>query len=101
MRVLIRKLASRKFLAAVAGFVAGLAMVFGLDEGIMTTVTGAVTALASAVTYIVTEGGVDAAAAGSTAAGSAASGSTALDAAVSGAASPGAVSSDGDDREAQ
>ncbi len=62
MKALLKKLTSRKFLAAAAGFVAGLAMVFNLDEGIVTTVTGAVTAVGSVMIYIVTEGEIDAAA---------------------------------------
>lgn len=56
---LLRKLSSRKLWAAVAGVVTGLAMVFGLDEGIITSVSGAVVALTSVVTYIVTEGRID------------------------------------------
>lgn len=56
-----RKLSSRKLWAAVAGIVTGLAMVFGLDEGVITSVAGAVVSLASVITYIVTEGKVDAA----------------------------------------
>lgn len=35
-------------------------MVFGLDEGVIATVAGAVVSVASVVTYIVTEGRVDA-----------------------------------------
>ena len=62
MRTFWQKINSRKFWACVAGVVAGLAMVFGLDETIITTVAGAVTAIASLVTYIVTEGKIDAAA---------------------------------------
>lgn len=62
MKNFLRKLTSRKFLAAAAGVVTGLAMVFGLDEGIVSTVAGAVTALSSVLGYIVTEGKVDAAA---------------------------------------
>lgn len=58
-----RKLSSRKLWAAVAGIVAGLAMVFGLDESYITDVAGAVVSVASLVTYIITEGKVDAAAA--------------------------------------
>jgi len=57
-----KKLSSRKLWAAVAGVVTGLAMVFGLDENIISTVAGAVTALASVVVYILTEGKIDAAA---------------------------------------
>lgn len=55
------KLSSRKLWAAVAGIVTGLAMVFGLDEGVITSVAGAVVSLASVITYIVTEGKIDAA----------------------------------------
>lgn len=57
-----KKLSSRKLWAAVAGIVTGLAMVFGLDENVITTVAGAVTALASVVAYIIAEGKIDAAA---------------------------------------
>lgn len=57
-----RKLSSRKLWAAVAGIVAGLAMVFGLDENTITSVAGAVVSAASVVAYILAEGRVDAAA---------------------------------------
>lgn len=60
MSNLVRKLSSRKLWAAVAGVVAGLAMVFGLDETVITTVAGAVVSVMSIVTYIVTEGKIDA-----------------------------------------
>lgn len=56
----LRKLSSRKFWAAAAGIVTGLAMVFGLDENIISTVAGAVVSVVSVVTYIYTEGKVDA-----------------------------------------
>lgn len=56
-----RKLSSRKLWAAVAGIVAGLAMIFGLDENTISTVAGAVVSVASVITYIRTEGKVDAA----------------------------------------
>lgn len=55
-----RKLSSRKFLAAVAGLAAGLAMVFGLDQGTVSNVAGAVVSVASVVAYIIAEGKVDA-----------------------------------------
>lgn len=58
----MKKFASRKLWAAVAGVVTGVAMVFGLDEGTINTVAGAVVAVASVLTYIITEGKVDAAA---------------------------------------
>ena len=62
MSTILRKLSSRKLWAAVAGVVSGLAIVFGLDEGVITAVSGAVVALASVITYVVTEGKIDAAA---------------------------------------
>lgn len=58
-----RKLSSRKLWAALAGIVTGLAMVFGLDEGTMTNVAGAVVSVSSVIAYIITEGKVDEAAA--------------------------------------
>lgn len=61
MKTIKQKLSSRKLWAAVAGVVTGLAMVFGLDENIITTVAGAVVSVASVITYIVTEGKIDAA----------------------------------------
>lgn len=47
MNNMVRKLSSRKLWAAVAGVVAGLAMVFGLDETVISTVAGAVVSVAS------------------------------------------------------
>ena len=55
-----KKLSSRKLWAAVVGVVSGLAMAFGLDENIITSVAGAVMSLASIITYIITEGKIDA-----------------------------------------
>ena len=55
-----RKLSSRKLWAAAAGIITGLAMVFGLDEGTISSVAGAVVSVASVVAYILTEGKVDA-----------------------------------------
>ena len=62
METLIRKLSSRKLWAAVAGVVTGLSLVFGLDGDVITAVSGAVVSLASVITYIITEGKIDAAA---------------------------------------
>ena len=59
---MVKKLTSRKFWACVAGVVAGLAAAFGLDEGTVSQVAGIVTALVSVVTYMITEGRIDAAA---------------------------------------
>jgi phage shock protein PspC (stress-responsive transcriptional regulator) len=61
MGTLKQKLSSRKLWAAIAGIVTGLAMVFGLDSNVITEVAGAVVAVASVITYIITEGKVDAA----------------------------------------
>lgn len=66
METLIRKLSSRKLWAAIAGVITGLAMVFGLDETTISTVAGAVVSITSLVTYIITEGKVDAASVKST-----------------------------------
>ena len=55
-----RKLSSRKLWAAIAGIVTGLAMVFKLDENTVSSVAGAVVSVASVVSYIITEGKVDA-----------------------------------------
>ena len=64
MQNFLKKLTSRKFLAALAGVATGLAMVFGVDGTTISTVAGAVTTVASVVSYIMSEGMVDAAAVG-------------------------------------
>lgn len=61
MKEILKKLKSRKLWAMIAGVVSGLAMVFELDQGVVTDVSGAVLALVSIVSYIVTEGKIDAA----------------------------------------
>ena len=55
-----RKLTSRKLWIAIAGIATGLAMVFGVDGGDITNVAGAVTAVASVISYIIAEGKIDA-----------------------------------------
>lgn len=60
MKDFLRKLTSRKLWLALAGVATGVAMVLGVDGGEITSVAGAVTALASVITYIITEGKVDA-----------------------------------------
>ncbi|MEG2176835.1 MAG: hypothetical protein RRY97_08175 [Oscillibacter sp.] len=60
MKEFLRKLSSRKFWMAAAGVVTGIAMAFGVEESAMATVAGAVTTLISIVTYVHTEGRVDA-----------------------------------------
>ncbi len=55
----LSKLSSRKFWAAAAGLITGIALVFGVDEGVINTIAGAVVAASSVVSYIVTEGRID------------------------------------------
>lgn len=62
MKDFLNKLKSRKFLTCVAGVIMGVCMVFGLDEGSVNTIAGAVTAVVSIATYIYSEGKIDAAA---------------------------------------
>jgi len=62
---MVEKIGSRKLWAAAAGFVAGLAMVFGLDDDVVNTVSGAVVSLSSVMTYIYNEAKIDTAAIGS------------------------------------
>lgn len=57
---ILRKLSSRKLWLAIAGLATGIAMVLGVNATDVSTVAGAITALVSVVTYIVTEGKVDA-----------------------------------------
>ena len=57
---ILKKLKSRKFLTCVAGVVMGLCMTFGLDENAVNIIAGSITALGSIVTYIYTEGKIDA-----------------------------------------
>ena len=56
----IRKLTSRKLWMAIAGVATGIALALGADASEIQTITGAVTALVTAVVYIITEGKVDA-----------------------------------------
>lgn len=60
MKDILRKLSSRKLWLALAGVATGVALALGVDSSDIGTVTGAVTALVSVVTYIITEGKVDA-----------------------------------------
>lgn len=60
MGEILRKLSSRKLWLALAGVATGVAMALGADATEITTVAGGITALISAVTYIVVEGKIDA-----------------------------------------
>ena len=64
MKEFMKKLSSRKFLTCISGVVMGACMYFGLDVGVVDKISGAVVAALSVVTYIYTEGKIDAAAAG-------------------------------------
>lgn len=55
-----RKLTSRKFWAAIIGFVTPLLLAFGLAEEVVTQVTGIIMAGGTLVAYIIAEGLVDA-----------------------------------------
>lgn len=63
-RTLVQKLMSTKLWLAAAGLFAGVYLALGGDADDISTVAGAVTSLVSLVTYIVTEGRIDAAAVG-------------------------------------
>ena len=64
MKEFLNKFKSRKFLTCIAGIVMGACMYFGLDMGVVDKGSGAVVAISSIITYIYTEGKIDAAAAG-------------------------------------
>ncbi len=57
-----RKLSSRKLWACLLGVGVGIAVAFGVDGDTISTVAGAVTSLVSIITYVITEGKIDAAA---------------------------------------
>ena len=61
MQDILRKLTSRKLWIAIAGVTTGIAVALGADSNEISQVIGSVTALISAITYIITEGKVDAA----------------------------------------
>lgn len=55
---MLRKFTSRKFILAVASVIAGVCAMFGLED-LAAQLTGAVTALCSAIAYIMSESAVD------------------------------------------
>lgn len=61
-----RKLTSRKFWLAVAGFISGLILAFNGSQVVAETVSGCIMAGASVIAYIVGEGMSDAAASSKT-----------------------------------
>lgn len=60
MTTIFHKLTSRKLWMAIAGIATGISMVLGVDATEITSVAGGVVALISCVTYIITEGKIDA-----------------------------------------
>lgn len=61
MNTILRKLASRKLWAAVAGLAVGIAAAFGLNENDWAQIAGVVTSAVSVVSYIFGEAEIDAA----------------------------------------
>lgn len=64
---MFNKLKSRKLWTCLLGIASGIAIAFGVDQETVGVVAGAVVALGSTASYIITEGRIDAAAVGSTA----------------------------------
>lgn len=60
MSEILRKLSSRKLWMALAGVATGIAMAMGAETTDVSEIAGAVTAIVSVVTYIITEGKIDA-----------------------------------------
>ena len=56
----MKKLCSRKLWMAIAGVATGISMVLGVESTEITTIAGGVVAVVSCITYIVTEGKIDA-----------------------------------------
>ena len=59
-----QKLSSRKFWAAVAGFISGLIAAFGATKDTATQVSGLILSAGSVVAYLICESRIDAARAG-------------------------------------
>lgn len=60
---ILRKLASRKFWVALAGFIGSLLVAFNIGENDIAQVTAVITAFGSLMVYILSESAVDAASA--------------------------------------
>lgn len=60
MNDIIRKITSRKLWLAIAGVAAGIAMSLGVSATEITTIAGGVVVMVSAMTFIITEGKIDA-----------------------------------------
>ena len=60
MNEFIRKLTSRKLWMAIAGVATGIFLAVGGDSSEIQSIAGAITAVISAISYIIVEGKVDA-----------------------------------------
>lgn len=60
-RSFLKRISSRKFIIAMIGVVVGLATTFGIKESEWASIAGAVTAMASVVSFIIGEAKIDAA----------------------------------------
>lgn len=58
---MLEKLKSRKLWAAIVGVIVGVAMIFGLDQGAISTISGSLVTIASTLGYMISESKVDAA----------------------------------------
>lgn len=61
VRSFLKRISSRKFIIALAGIAVGMATAFGVTESEWASIAGAVTAMASVVSFIIGEAKIDAA----------------------------------------
>lgn len=61
VRSFLKRISSRKFIIALAGIAVGMATAFGNTESEWASIAGAVTAMASVVSFIIGEAKIDAA----------------------------------------
>ena len=61
VRSFLKRISSRKFIIALAGIAVGMATAFGITESEWASIAGAVTAMASVVSFIIGEAKIDAA----------------------------------------
>lgn len=59
VRSFLKRISSRKFIIALAGIAVGMATAFGITESEWASIAGAVTAMASVVSFIVSEAKID------------------------------------------
>ncbi len=54
-----QKLSSRKFWAAVAGFISPILILFSVEDNAITTITGLISSCGTLIAYILVEGYID------------------------------------------